>query len=69
MKKRKKVKKIYVETNLCFCRDAKNKNIMIYAFEPLRIVKYGDFFTVVKKRVRGAKRKYLIKNDLLQYEV
>lgn len=69
MKNGQKVKKIYVEQNIFYGCDLSNKNKMIYAFESLRIIEHGDFYTIVKKCGRGQKRRYLVKNDLLKYEV
>ena len=65
----RKVKKLYVENNIYYGWDSKKKNMMIYAFDPLHIVRAGDFYTVVKKCGRGNYRQYLVKNDLLKWEV
>lgn len=65
----KKINKLYVEHNIFYGCDLQNKTIMIYGFEPLRLIEHGDFYSVVKKRGRGQRKRYLVKNDLLKWEV
>ena len=46
----------YLEENMFFGRDAKGKNIIIYAFEPLKVVDYDNVYAAVKKCGKGNKR-------------
>lgn len=56
----KKIKECFTEENICFGWDTKGKNIIIYAFEPLRIVAASDVAALVKKPGRGQRRVFAL---------
>ena len=61
--------KVYLTENMCFGRNAKGKNIMLYAFQPLKItaVSAGAMRVLVKPIGKGNYREYLVNHDLLTF--
>jgi hypothetical protein len=60
----------YLEENICFGRDRKGKNKMLFAFQPLKIlsVSAGAIMVIVKPKGRGNYREYLIRTELLKFK-
>lgn len=57
--------KAYIENNKCFGKDSNGKNIMVYAFQPLKVLKKHNLYSIVKPIGKGNYRSYLINNDEL----
>lgn len=60
----------YVEENICFGRDTKGKNMILYAFQPLKIlsVSAGAVMVIVKPKGKGNYREYVIRTELLKFK-
>lgn len=57
--------KVYIENNKCFGRDSKGKNMMVYAFQPLKVLCTNHVYSIVKPIGKGNYRSYQIRNDEL----
>ena len=57
--------KVHLEENKCFGKDSRGINIMLYAFEPLKVLQKNNSYSIVKPLGRGNYREYLVPNDKL----
>ena len=57
--------KVYIENNKCFGKDSNGKNIMVYAFQLLKVLQKHNSYSIVKPIGKGNYRSYLISNDEL----
>ena len=57
--------KVHLEENKCFGKDSRGINIMLYAFEPLKVLQKHNSYSIVKPLGRGNYREYLVSNDEL----
>lgn len=57
--------RVYIENNKCFGRDNNGRNIMLCAFQPLKVIQKNNSFSIVKPIGKGNYRSYLISNDEL----
>lgn len=64
----KKARFAYTEENICFGRDSRGRNKMIYAFTPLKVVYATDLCCLVKKFGRGQRHEYAVLIDKLKFK-